>query len=100
MHPKKQKKSIYTGYPDANCERYIGSNGIIFTCLVIASNKDKNVIEISKLNAQLVEVAKELPKLLAQSGYISEFIVQGMGPIPGAKKNKYDTKPNTERKFV
>jgi hypothetical protein len=34
----------------------------------MASVKDKKVIEMSKLNAQFVDVANEVPKLLAQSG--------------------------------
>ena len=38
------------------------------TCLVIVSVSVKNVMEMSKLNAQLVEVAKELPKLRAHKG--------------------------------
>ena len=65
------------------------------TCFVIVSVSVKNVIEMSKLKAQLVEVAKELPKLRAHKGYISELMVHGIGPIPGAKKNKYETNPKT-----
>ena len=65
------------------------------TCLVIVSVRVRNVIDTSKFNAQFVEVASEFPKLLAQSGYISELIVHGIGPIPGAKQNRYSTNPTT-----
>ena len=41
---------------------------IFLTCLVMASVNDKNVIETSKLSAQLVEVASEFPKLRAHKG--------------------------------
>ena len=51
----------------------------------MASDRDKNVIEISRLKLQFVNVATELLKLLAHRGYISEFIVHGIGPIPVKK---------------
>ena len=49
---------------------------------VIVSVRVRNVIETIILHNQLVAVAREFPVLLAQSGYISEFIVHGIGPIP------------------
>ena len=54
----------------------------------MASDSDKNVIEISRLKLQFVNVATELLKLLAHRGYISEFIVHGIGPIPVKKRYK------------
>ena len=44
--------------------------------------RDRNVIDMSKLNAQLKNVDRELQKLRAHRGYISELMVQGIGPIP------------------
>ena len=40
-----------------------------------------------------MEVAIDCETLLDQVGYISELIVHGIGPIPGAKKNRYKHKP-------
>ena len=42
----------------------------------------RNVMETRKLKNQLVDVAMLLHVLLAQSGYISELMVHGIGPIP------------------
>ena len=42
----------------------------------------RNVMDTIRLNVQLVEVEREVPKLRAHSGYISELIVHGIGPIP------------------
>ncbi len=38
------------------------------TCLVMASVRLRKVIDTTRLDAQLTEVARELPKLRAQSG--------------------------------
>ena len=39
-------------------------------------------MEMRRLNNQLTDVATLLHELLAHIGYISEFIVHGIGPIP------------------
>jgi len=44
---------------------------------------------MSKLKVQLTKVVIELQKLLAQVGYISEFIVHGIGPMPVYKRELY-----------
>ena len=54
----------------------------------MASVRDRKVIETRRLNAQQTEVDIEFPKLLAHMGYISELIVHGIGPMPGAKKKR------------
>jgi len=50
--------------------------------LVIASVSDKNVREMIKLAIQLTQVVVDVPVLRAHSGYISELMVHGIGPIP------------------
>ena len=42
----------------------------------------RKVMDTIRLNVQLVEVEREVPKLRAHNGYISELIVHGIGPIP------------------
>lgn len=44
------------------------SNHRRLTCLVMASVRDRKVIDTNRLNIQFVDVAKELPVLLAQVG--------------------------------
>jgi hypothetical protein len=44
-------------------------------------------MEMRRLNIQLTDVATLLHELLAHIGYISEFIVHGIGPIP-TQQNK------------
>ena len=41
-------------------------------------------MEIIRLKVQFVAVANAFPVLRAHRGYISELMVQGIGPIPGA----------------
>ena len=48
----------------------------------MASVSDKNVSEMIKFAIQLMQVVVEDPVLRAHSGYISELIVHGIGPIP------------------
>jgi len=52
---------------------------------VIVSVSVRNVMETRRLESQLVAVDNEFPVLRAQRGYISEFIVHGIGPIPESK---------------
>lgn len=42
-------------------------------------------MDTAKLNVQFRNVEAAFPVLRAQSGYISEFIVHGIGPIPERK---------------
>lgn len=60
-------------------------------CLVIDSDRDRNVMDMSKFDDQFTNVARALPKPLAQRGYISELIVHGIGPTP-AKYSVENTK--------
>jgi len=48
----------------------------------MASVRVRKVMVMIALDTQLTHVVMELPVLRAQIGYISEFIVQGIGPIP------------------
>jgi len=52
--------------------------------LVMASVSDKNVSEMIKFAIQLIQVVVDEPVLRAHSGYISELIVHGIGPIPAS----------------
>lgn len=61
--------------------------------LVRTSVKLRKDIDTIKFVNQLVNVAAALPVLRAHRGQISEFMVHGMGPIPGAKNTRYKTKP-------
>jgi hypothetical protein len=45
----------------------------------------KNVNETRTLKIQFIPDEHAFPVLLAQRGYISEFTVQGIGPIPEKK---------------
>ena len=45
-------------------------------------------MDTTTLDNQFVAVDSELPVLLAHSGQISEFIVQGIGPIPDDEKKQ------------
>lgn len=47
--------------------------------------RNRKVMAIIKLKDQLVEVAIETHRALAQRGYISAFTVHGTGAIPAAK---------------
>lgn len=42
----------------------------------------RKVRETRTLKIQFIPEEQAFPVLLAQSGYISEFTVQGIGPIP------------------
>ena len=53
---------------------------------VTASSRDRKVKDTIRLKTQFVVDDAAIPKLRAHVGYISEFRVQGIGPIPGAKK--------------
>ena len=55
----------------------------------MVSVKVKNVMETIRLHNQLTVVAMAMAVLRAQVGYISELMVQGRGPMPGAKKAMY-----------
>jgi len=50
--------------------------------VVMASVSERNEREMIKLAIQLMQVVVEVPVLRAHSGYISELIVHGIGPIP------------------
>lgn len=52
----------------------------------------KNVNETRTLKIQFIPDEHAFPVLLAQRGYISEFTVQGIGPIPEKYKLKILTK--------
>lgn len=52
--------------------------------VVMAAVSDKKVSETIKLAVQLMQVVVDVPVLRAHSGYISELIVHGIGPIPAA----------------
>jgi hypothetical protein len=58
----------------------------ILPSLVSVCVRVRNVMEMRRLNNQLTEVATLLHVLLAHIGYISEFIVHGIGPIPTQSK--------------
>ena len=51
--------------------------------------KDKNVSETKRLLIQFTALEIPMQVVLLLDGYISELIVQGMGPIPGAKNARY-----------
>jgi len=48
----------------------------------MASVSDKKVREMTRLAIQLMQVVVDIPVLRAHSGYISELIVHGIGPMP------------------
>lgn len=48
----------------------------------MTSVSDKKLREMTKLAIQLMQVLVAIPVLRAQSGYISELIVHGIGPMP------------------
>lgn len=48
----------------------------------------KNVNDTRTLKIQFIPDEHAFPVLLAQRGYISEFTVQGIGPIPEKYKMK------------
>jgi hypothetical protein len=54
----------------------------ILPSLVSAVVRVKNDMEMTRLKNQLTDVATLLHELRAHIGYISEFIVHGIGPIP------------------
>ena len=50
--------------------------------LVSVSVRVRKLMETARLKIQLVNVDRDMAVLLAHRGYISEFIVHGIGPIP------------------
>jgi hypothetical protein len=59
---------------------------LILPSLVSSFVRVRNVMEMRRLNIQLTDVATLLHELLAHIGYISEFIVHGIGPMPAQSK--------------
>lgn len=59
-----------------------GGKNILLPQYVRYSAVCKNVSETKTLKIQFIPDEHAFPVLLAQRGYISEFTVQGIGPIP------------------
>ena len=61
--------------------------------------KPKSSLLLKKLDIQFVVDDILFPIPLKCNGYISEFTVQGVGPIPIAKKSKYKNIPPAANHF-
>ena len=71
-------------HPAAKCDSSVKPERSITGDPLQCKVNERKVMEIIRLKVQFVAVANAFPVLRAHNGYMSELMVQGIGPMPGA----------------